>query len=57
MTEITLSHSENSMLSIQIYYFITVFVEIGNADCEQSKPYRVLTPFLPVTTKFEQKTD
>ena len=44
MTELTLS--ENSALSMHIY-FITVFVEIGNAECVQSKPYRVLTSVLP----------
>ena len=54
MTELT-QVSQNSTLSIQIY-FITVFMKIGNAECVQSKPYRVLTPVLPVTTKFEQKT-
>ena len=32
------------MLSIQIHFIKTVFVEIGNAECVQSKPYRVLTP-------------
>ena len=47
--------SENSTLSIQIYY-IGVFMKIANAECVKSKPYRVLTPILPVTTKFEQKT-
>ena len=29
---------------------------IANAESVQSKPYRVLTPILPVNTKFEQKT-
>ena len=43
------------MLSIQIYY-IGVFVKVANAECVQSKPYRVLTPVSPVTKKFEQKT-
>ena len=33
---------ENSRLSIQIYY-IAVFVKIANAECLQSKPYRVFT--------------
>ena len=37
-------------------YTIGVFVKIANAESVQSKPYRVLTPILPVTTKFEQKT-
>ena len=36
--------SENSTLSIQIY-LIAVFVKIANAECVQSKPYRVLTPY------------
>ena len=42
VTEFTLQVSENSTLSIQIY-FITVFVKKGNAECVQSKPYRALT--------------
>ena len=37
-------------------YYIGVFVKIANAESVQSKLYRVLTPVLPVTTKFEQKT-
>ena len=37
-------------------YFIAVFMKIACAECIQSKPYRVLTPVLPVTKKFEQKT-
>ena len=47
--------SENSTLSIHIYYR-GAFVKIANAERVQSKPYRVLTPALPVTKKFEQKT-
>ena len=54
ITELTLSQ-RNSTLGIQIYY-MGVFVKMANAESVQSKPYRVLTPILPKTTKFEQKT-
>ena len=31
-------------------------MKIANAECVQSKTYRVLTPVLPVTKKFDQNT-
>ena len=53
MTELTLS--QRKQYSIQIYYR-GVFMKVANAECVQSKTYRVLTPVLLATKKFEQKT-
>ena len=55
ITELTLSQRKWYAQHTNLLH-IGVFVKIANAESVQSKLYRVLSPILPETTQFEQKT-